>query len=385
MAGRPRRPRRRAQRVAGGVPDADLATSATPSCAPPSSTPPTASPSCRGSAPTAGTRAERHAQVARDLGCQAVMALPPNAYRGDDRAVLEHFELIASVGLPVTAYNNPIDTKIDLTPALLGQLHREGFIVGVKEFSGDVRRSYEIAERRRDSTSSSAATTPCSRSASPAPSAGSPAIRRSSPSRASRSTRRAAARDLETALPLYRTLHPVLRWDSKTRVRPGDQARPGHGRTRRWASAVRRASRSTAGHRAGRACGHPGRSSTPGVEVAAVRSRLVLHAVDSHTEGMPTRVITGGVGVLPGATMAERRTRFVAERDDLRTLLMYEPRGHASMSRGDPPATDPPRRRLRCPVHRGLRLPADVRARHDRCRDGARRDRHGRRRRSPRP
>jgi proline racemase len=47
---------------------------------------------------------------------------------------------------------------------------------------------------------------------------------------------------------------------------------------------------------------------------------------------MPTRVITGGVGVLPGATMAERRLRFVAERDDLRTLLMCEPRGHASMS-----------------------------------------------------
>ena len=63
-----------------------------------------------------------------------------------------------------------------------------------------------------------------------------------------------------------------------------------------------------------------------------MRSQLVLHAVDSHTEGMPTRVVTGGVGVLPGATMAERRLRFMAERDGLRTLLMYEPRGHASMS-----------------------------------------------------
>lgn len=63
-----------------------------------------------------------------------------------------------------------------------------------------------------------------------------------------------------------------------------------------------------------------------------MRSSVVYHAVDSHTEGMPTRVITGGVGVLPGATMAERRLRFMADRDDLRTLLMYEPRGHASMS-----------------------------------------------------
>jgi len=63
-----------------------------------------------------------------------------------------------------------------------------------------------------------------------------------------------------------------------------------------------------------------------------MRSARVISAVDSHTEGMPTRVITGGVGVLPGATMAERRQWFMANSDDLRTLLMFEPRGHASMS-----------------------------------------------------
>jgi proline racemase len=63
-----------------------------------------------------------------------------------------------------------------------------------------------------------------------------------------------------------------------------------------------------------------------------MRSSHVYHAVDSHTEGMPTRVITGGVGVIPGATMAERRLHFMAHMDDIRTLLMYEPRGHSAMS-----------------------------------------------------
>jgi proline racemase len=63
-----------------------------------------------------------------------------------------------------------------------------------------------------------------------------------------------------------------------------------------------------------------------------MRSRHVFHAVDSHTEGMPTRVITGGVGVIPGETMAARRTYVVEHLDHLRTLLMYEPRGHAAMS-----------------------------------------------------
>lgn len=63
-----------------------------------------------------------------------------------------------------------------------------------------------------------------------------------------------------------------------------------------------------------------------------MRSRHVFHAVDSHTEGMPTRVITGGLGVIPGDTMAARREHFIEHLDYLRTLLMYEPRGHAAMS-----------------------------------------------------
>ncbi|GGU13546.1 proline racemase family protein [Nocardioides albus] len=63
-----------------------------------------------------------------------------------------------------------------------------------------------------------------------------------------------------------------------------------------------------------------------------MRTTRVIHAVDSHTEGMPTRVVTGGVGVFPGATMAERREWFIENNDELRTFLMCEPRGHASMS-----------------------------------------------------
>jgi proline racemase len=47
---------------------------------------------------------------------------------------------------------------------------------------------------------------------------------------------------------------------------------------------------------------------------------------------MPTRVVTGGVEPLPGDTMLERKLRFEAERDDLRLLLMREPRGHSAMS-----------------------------------------------------
>jgi proline racemase len=63
-----------------------------------------------------------------------------------------------------------------------------------------------------------------------------------------------------------------------------------------------------------------------------MRAARCFAAVDSHTEGMPTRVITGGVAALPGATMLERKLWFEANMDDVRLLLMREPRGHGAMS-----------------------------------------------------
>ncbi len=63
-----------------------------------------------------------------------------------------------------------------------------------------------------------------------------------------------------------------------------------------------------------------------------MRTTRVFHAVDSHTEGMPTRVITGGIGTLPGSTMFERRQWFIENSDGVRKLLMFEPRGHSAMS-----------------------------------------------------
>jgi proline racemase len=63
-----------------------------------------------------------------------------------------------------------------------------------------------------------------------------------------------------------------------------------------------------------------------------MRSKRMFTAVDSHTEGMPTRVVTGGVGVIPGATMNDKRLYFMEHLDYIRLLLMNEPRGHAAMS-----------------------------------------------------
>ena len=58
----------------------------------------------------------------------------------------------------------------------------------------------------------------------------------------------------------------------------------------------------------------------------------MITAVDSHTEGMPTRVITSGFNSIPGKTMFEKKKYVEEHLDHLRTLLMFEPRGHGSMS-----------------------------------------------------
>lgn len=63
-----------------------------------------------------------------------------------------------------------------------------------------------------------------------------------------------------------------------------------------------------------------------------MRTNHVIATVDAHVEGLPVRVVTGGVPALPGTTMAERRTWFIEHSDHLRTLLMCEPRGTSWMS-----------------------------------------------------
>lgn len=86
----------------------------------------------------------RWAAQAQEAGADAVLSLPPNAYAASDEEVIAHYRAIAEVGLPIVAYNNPIDTKIDLTPELLAALSEIEEVVAVKEFSTDIRRIQQI-------------------------------------------------------------------------------------------------------------------------------------------------------------------------------------------------------------------------------------------------
>lgn len=54
----------------------------------------------------------------------------------------------------------------------------------------------------------------------------------------------------------------------------------------------------------------------------------VLSAVDSHTAGEPTRIVTAGLPVVAGASLAEKRATLQRSFDHLRRALVLEPRGH---------------------------------------------------------
>jgi len=57
----------------------------------------------------------------------------------------------------------------------------------------------------------------------------------------------------------------------------------------------------------------------------------IFSTIDAHAAGQPLRIITHGVPPLPGASLRERRERLRTHHDDIRRLLLHEPRGHADM------------------------------------------------------
>lgn len=57
----------------------------------------------------------------------------------------------------------------------------------------------------------------------------------------------------------------------------------------------------------------------------------LFQTIDYHVDGEPLRIITGGFPDIEGKTQLERRFYAMEHLDDLRKVLMYEPRGHHGM------------------------------------------------------
>lgn len=94
------------------------------------------------------SESRKWSEHAASLGAKAVMLLPPTAYRANEDEIVAHYKEVAKVGIPIIAYNNPFDTKVDLTPDLVARIADEiPEVVAIKEFSGDVKRIWQIHQR----------------------------------------------------------------------------------------------------------------------------------------------------------------------------------------------------------------------------------------------
>ncbi|NUT49408.1 MAG: dihydrodipicolinate synthase family protein [Saccharothrix sp.] len=163
--------------------------------------------------------ARRWAEQAAEAGAHSVLLLPPNAYRADRAAVVGHYREVAKAGLPVVAYNNPYDTRVDLTAELLAELHGEGLVVAVKEFTGDVRRAYELRERAPGLdllVGSDDVLLELGLAGAVGWIAGYPNALPEATTRLYRLATSGEAAAVAEALPLYRDLHRLLRWDART-------------------------------------------------------------------------------------------------------------------------------------------------------------------------
>jgi dihydrodipicolinate synthase/N-acetylneuraminate lyase len=161
--------------------------------------------------------AGEHARHAAELGADALMLLPPTNHLPTRAELSDHYRSVAQHDIPIIIYNNPFSTRIDLTPELIADLAQIEGVVGVKEFSGDVRRIAEIAERAPDLQLLCGADDLAVESAVMGATGWIGGFTGALPEETVRLFALARAGDLARAVPLYRALLPLLRWDSSPR------------------------------------------------------------------------------------------------------------------------------------------------------------------------
>lgn len=80
----------------------------------------------------------------RKLGAEGLMVFPSLAYRTDRRETIEWYKAVATGGLPIMIYNNPIAYKVDVDVPTLEGLVDIPEIVAIKEETGDIRRVTDL-------------------------------------------------------------------------------------------------------------------------------------------------------------------------------------------------------------------------------------------------
>ncbi|MCS6974740.1 MAG: dihydrodipicolinate synthase family protein [Cyclobacteriaceae bacterium] len=91
------------------------------------------------------------AREAERLKADGLMLLPPMRYKSDERETLHFFKSVsAATALPIMVYNNPVDYKIEVTPAMFEELAGHPNIQAVKESTRDISNVTRMINRFGD-------------------------------------------------------------------------------------------------------------------------------------------------------------------------------------------------------------------------------------------
>jgi dihydrodipicolinate synthase/N-acetylneuraminate lyase len=161
--------------------------------------------------------AGEHTRHAIDVGADGVMLLPPTNHSPTPTELRDHYRSVAAYGLPVVVYNNPFSTHIDLTPDSIVDLAEIDGIAAVKESSRDVRRISELIERVPHLEALCGPDDLALESALMGAVGWIGGFTGAFPAEAIAVFRRGQAGDVAAALPQYRALLPLFRWDSDPR------------------------------------------------------------------------------------------------------------------------------------------------------------------------
>jgi 4-hydroxy-tetrahydrodipicolinate synthase len=84
------------------------------------------------------------AKLAKDLGADYAVVLPPTYFKTTDKELLEHYKAVNDVGIPIVLYN--LNKTNSLNADLVRELERLENVVAIKDGSGDLEQIERIAE-----------------------------------------------------------------------------------------------------------------------------------------------------------------------------------------------------------------------------------------------
>lgn len=102
----------------------------------------------------ATAKAVAYARLLEEIGIDGILVVAPPYNKPPQRGMIAHFEAIKkAASLPLVAYNVPGRTGVNLLPATLATMARQGTIVGIKEASGSMDQVLDLLAQVREISS----------------------------------------------------------------------------------------------------------------------------------------------------------------------------------------------------------------------------------------